>query len=248
MKENASPLVSVVTVTYNAAKLLPATLNSLNQQKFRDFEHIVVDGASSDDTLAVVRSLSAGSRILSEPDRGLYDAMNKGLRLASGQYVIFLNAGDSLRGEDALGRYAAACGDDTDIIYADTMIVDSAGNDLRPRHLSVPAVLTKESFSHGMLICHQAFMARRSLVPKFDLSYRFSADYDWTLKCIEATDPGRCRNLKRVAVNFLDEGTTKNNKLASLRERFDVMRRHFGTTVAVARHLSFIPRALRRHL
>lgn len=78
-----APLISIITITYNAAKVLPPTVDSIMAQSFRDFEHIVVDGASTDDTLAIARR-NPSARILSEPDRGLYDAMNKGLHLPGG--------------------------------------------------------------------------------------------------------------------------------------------------------------------
>ena len=89
-----SPLISIITITYNAAEVLNPTMDSVNSQTFDDYEHIIIDGASKDDTLLIARRF-ASARILSEPDRGLYDAMNKGLKMARGQYVIFLNAGDT---------------------------------------------------------------------------------------------------------------------------------------------------------
>lgn len=240
------PLISVITVTYNAAKELPATLESLAAQTFSDFEHLIIDGASSDDTLAIARKMSPKARIVSEPDKGLYDAMNKGLRAAKGDYILFLNAGDAFHAPDSLQAYADAAGPDVDIIYGDTIVVDNQRRVLRPRHLDAPDILTKESFSHGMLICHQAFLCRRSLAPKFDTAWRFSADYDWTIRVIEATRPGNCRNLHRVTIDFLDAGTTTQNHRASLGERFKIMRIHYGLAKTILRHLSFIPRFLFR--
>ena len=146
------PLISVITVTYNAAKELPATLESLAAQTFSDFEHLIIDGASSDDTLAIARKMSPKARIVSEPDKGLYDAMNKGLRTAKGDYILFLNAGDAFHAPDSLQAYADAAGPDVDIIYGDTIVVDNQRRVLRPRHLDAPDILTKESFSHGSAI------------------------------------------------------------------------------------------------
>lgn len=244
-----NPLISIITITYNAAAELPPTMHSVAEQTFTGFEHIVVDGASTDDTLLIARSEATPSlRILSERDHGLYDAMNKGLHMARGQYVLFLNAGDAFHTADTLKKYADAAAKGYDIIYADTVIVDAQRKILRPRHLSAPPLLTRDSFSKGMLICHQAFMVRRALAPDYDLQYRFSADYDWTVKCITATAPEKCLNLNCIAIDYLDEGTTEKNKIASLRERFHVMRHHYGAPTAIARHLSFIPRALLRKL
>lgn len=244
-----APLISIVTITFNAAAVLPPTMESVASQTFTDFEHVIIDGASADDTLLVARSLGSHSlRILSEPDKGLYDAMNKGLAMARGEYVLFLNAGDTFHSPETLALYAAASGPDTDIIYSDTDIVDTDRKFQHPRHLKVPSLLTRKSFAKGMLICHQAFMVRRSLAPSYDTSYRFSADYDWTVRCIERTSPQRCVNLNVVGIDYLSDGLTDKNHMASLRERFDIMRRHYGTVTAVARHIGFIPRAIARKL
>lgn len=244
-----TPLISIITITFNAESQLPPTMESVAQQTFHDFEHIIVDGASKDSTLEVARRLGTDSlRILSEPDNGLYDAMNKGLRLAKGSYVLFLNAGDAFHSPAVLAAYAEAAKKKPDIIYADTVIVDKDRKVSGPRHLSAPDILSFESFSKGMLVCHQAFMVRRSLAPFYDTAYRFSADYDWTVKCIRKSAPGRCVNLHTVAIDYLSDGMTDHNKIPSLRERFDIMCRHYGTGKTVLNHLSFIGRAIKRKL
>lgn len=241
------PLFSIITVTFNAQDSIVPTLESVKSQRFGDFEHLIIDGASSDATISLAREIgSASIRILSEKDKGLYDAMNKGLKLARGRYVIFLNAGDSFASNDSLSLYADAASSDPDIIYGDTLIVDDKRQIKGPRHLSVPDVLTFDSFSNGMLICHQAFCVKRELAPEYDLSYRFSADYDWTVKCIQSTMPDKCVNLHAVTIHYLDEGMTEKNKKASLKERFDIMRKHYGLGKTLAKHIGFIPRALSR--
>lgn len=243
------PLVSVITITFNAARELPPTLRSVKEQTFRGFEHIVIDGASADDTVSVARREGVeGLRLVSEPDRGLYDAMNKGLKTARGKYVVFLNAGDSFADASVLQAYADAAMKDPDIIYADTDLVDAGRKVVGHRHLSAPDVLTFESFSHGMLVCHQAFMVRRSIAPRYDLRYRFSADYDWTVRCLALTVPQRCVNLHRVAIHYLKDGLTGRNRRASLLERFRIMSRHYGAPTAIGRHVGFIPRAIARKL
>lgn len=249
MNNPSSPLVTIVTITFNASSNIVPTLESVQEQTqtFDDFEHIIVDGASSDDTLLIARRLGVPSlRILSEPDDGLYFAMNKALDMARGKYILFLNAGDAFHASDTLRSYADAiyrC--DPDIIYSDTVIVDKVRRVIGPRHLSVPDILTPRQFEKGMLICHQAFMVRRSLAPHYDTSYRFSADYDWTIRCIKRTTPQKCVNLAMVGIEYLKDGLTDRNHLKSLRERFDIMSYHFGFLRAVARHLSFIPRLLK---
>lgn len=245
---NKIPLISVITVTFNASDTLPLTMASVAEQTCTNLEHIVVDGASSDDTILVARQMGTPAlRIVSEPDNGLYDAMNKGLRLARGLYVIFLNAGDRFHDSSTLQLYADAIHrKKPDIIYGDTDIVDYAGKRIGPRHLSAPALLTFDSFSKGMLVCHQAFMVRKAIAPRYDTDYKFSADYDWTIRCIKASRPGNRLNLKAVTVDYLSDGITDHNKRSSLLERFRIMASHYGTARAIFRHLSFIPRALKR--
>lgn len=242
-----APLISIITITFNASAEIIPTMRSVREQTFGDFEHIIVDGASSDNTLLLAREAGIPAlRILSEPDRGLYDAMNKGLRLAKGEYVIFLNAGDAFHSPDTLSLYAEKAREGADIIYADTVIVNRDRKVTGPRHLSAPAILSFESFAKGMLVCHQAFMVRKKIAPDYDTSYRFSADYDWTVRCLRKTKPGKCANLGTVAIDYLSDGLTDKNKWKSLMERFRIMSEHYGTARTVANHLSFILRAARR--
>lgn len=241
---DGSPLISIITITYNAESEIGPTLESLNRQTFRNFEHLVIDGASSDNTLAMVKEMSPDSIVISEPDKGLYDAMNKGLRAAKGEYVLFLNAGDSLHSPDILRRYAERRG--ANIIYGDTIIVDSERNFIKPRHLSAPKKLTFKSFSKGMLVCHQAFMVRRSIAPEYDLQYRFSADYEWTLKCLRSSDPTHNANIEAIAIDYLSDGLTDKNHKASLKERYKIMCRYYGTLPTILRHIGFAVRNILR--
>ena len=240
-------LFSIITVTYNAGSVISPTLESVGRQSLDDYEYVVVDGASGDDTLARVKASGiSGLRVVSEPDRGLYDAMNKGLAMARGEYLIFLNAGDAFADTDVLARLARKAHEgDYDILYGQTQLVDAARRVIGPRHLVAPASLTADSFKQGMLVCHQAFVARRSMAPQFDLRYRFSADYDWCIRCL-LQSRGKGYVGAQPIIDFLVDmaGTTERNHKASLKERFDIMCRYYGTVPTIARHLSFIPRYL----
>lgn len=243
------PLISIITVTYNAERELPATLESVAEQTFGEYEHIIVDGASTDGTLGLLSRWGGPKlQIHSKPDRGIYHGMNRGLKYAKGKYVIFLNAGDRFATPQTLQKYADAAATEPDIIYGDTVIVNEAGETMRPRHLSAPEILTFKSYLRGMLVCHQAFMARREIAPPYSKDYKLSADYDWCLGCIANSRVTRRRNLKTVTIHYLDGGMSQKRKMASLRERFVIMKRRFGLLPAIKAYLSFIPRALRRHL
>ena len=253
---------SIVTVTYNAASVILPTLESVEHQNYPHVEHIIVDGASTDDTMAVVkdyadRMAARGEgktvRVVSEPDKGIYDAMNKGLGMVTGDYVCFLNAGDRLPDEGTLDKIAKAAESDTDnqlpaVIYGDTDIVDHEGRFLSHRHLSVPDHLTWKSFMMGMRVCHQAFYARTDIARStpYDLSYRLSADVDWCIRVMrKAEEEGAALvRAEGVVAYYLKEGQTTKHHKASLRERFDVMSRHYGRLTTIALHAWFVVRAL----
>ncbi len=264
---------SIITITYNAAQVLQRTLDSVRSQTFRDFEHLIIDGASTDGTLDLLAGYDA--TVVSEPDRGIYDAMNKGLRMAKGDYVVFMNAGDTFHDAQTLQRVAAAIPRTSKntkienrksvnrksenrkslplpaVLYGDTDIVDAEGRFLRPRHLSAPRRLTWRSFQSGMLVCHQAFYALTAIARQtpYDLQYRHSADVDWCIRVMKEAERQRLPLVRvpGVVADFLDGGDSTRNHRASLRERFQVMRRHYGLLTTLAMHLRFLLRAVVRH-
>lgn len=237
-------LFSIITVTYNASKVLGTTLESVKEQSFTDFEYLVIDGASTDNTLALVEQAGIPTAtVWSEPDKGLYDAMNKAIDRAAGQYLIFLNAGDAFATAETLALIAKKAQDHPDVIYGQTQLVDSTGKVVGMRHLTAPKNLTWHSFKDGMLVCHQAFVARRELCPHYDLNYRFSADYDWCIKVLK-----QCQSATYVGdapiISFLSEGLTTENHKKSLRERYRIMCHYYGTVPTLLRHVKFACRHL----
>lgn len=238
-------LFSIITVTYNAEKELPFTVNSVKEQTYTGFEYLVIDGNSTDNTLKIAeKSGIPNTIIISEPDKGLYDAMNKGIKLASGKYLIFLNAGDSFSSEETLDTIAQkAIATNGDILYGQTQLVGSDRKVIGMRHLTAPEKLTFDSFRNGMLVCHQAFIVKRNLAPQYNLRYRFSADYEWCLKCLKKSDKNVY--IKDIIIDYLTDGMTDKNHKKSLRERFDIMCKYYGTIPAVLKHILFIPRFIK---
>jgi glycosyltransferase involved in cell wall biosynthesis len=250
---------SIITVTYNAEETLERTLQSVAQQTHPDIEHLVIDGASNDKTVEIARRYPHAI-VLSEPDKGLYDAMNKGIRLATGDYLCFLNAGDTLHSKDTLAQIARAATDsaccdgiatntterEIAVLYGDTHIVDAEGRFLRNRRLTPPEHLTWRSFKAGMLVCHQAFYINRSIALPYDLQYRFSADFDWCIRCMKEGERRGMTNLyvQEPLADYLAEGMTTANHKASLKERFKIMAKHYGYCTAIAQHIWFIFRAI----
>lgn len=244
-----APLFSIITVVRNAPDLLRATLESVGSQSCQLYEQIVIDGASTDGTAEVARSSGLKNlTVVSEPDQGIYDAMNKGLALAQGDYVMFLNAGDTLADSNILELLASVVMDNAydypGVVYGQTRIVDGDRRPLGPRHLKAPEELTVKSFAEGMVVCHQAFVVLRKLAERFDTRYRYSADYDWCIRCLRRSR--RNAYVDKVLVDYLMEGQTTAHRRASLWERFRIMRKHYGLGVAVGKNLSFIPRFLKR--
>jgi len=242
-----TPLFSIITVTYNAAKSIGPTLQSISRQSCRLFELIIVDGASTDNTLDIVKAAGIpGTRIKSEPDNGLYDAMNKGLDMAQGDYVIFLNAGDSFHSTDTLQILtdAVMADDFPGIVYGQTQIVDINRHRLADRHLEAPWALSFSSFKEGMVVCHQAFIALRKITGKFDTRFRFSADYDWCIRCLQRSR--RNRYVDAILIDYLAEGVTTRNRRKSLAERFKIMATYYGFFPTLLRHVKFLPRFIKR--
>ena len=255
---------TVVTITYNAEGVLQRTLDSVLTQQYEDVEHLIIDGASTDGTLAIAEVYKAQSDasdnghkgiVRSEPDDGIYHAMNKGLTQASGDYIVFINAGDSFPQKDTLEKIAHCCHLNElpsdalpAVLYGNTDIVDGEGNFLHPRRLQPPAKLTWRSFRHGMLVCHQAFYARADIAKnlQYDTQYKYSADVDWCIRVMKEAERLSLPlyNIDMVVANYTEEGTTTRHHRESLRERYRVMAHHYGQVSTFLMHGWFAVRSL----
>ena len=244
MHPKLNPKFSIITVTYNAENVLEDTIESVITQTYKNIEYIIIDGASTDSTLAIIEKHKERIRVISEPDKGLYDAMNKGIKLATGDYLCFLNAGDSFHEDDTLQLMVHSIhGNELpDILYGETAIVDNARHFLHMRRLSAPEHLNWKSFKQGMLVCHQAFFARHTLMEPYNLSYRFSADFDWCIRLMKKAHT--LHNTHLTIIDYLDEGMTTQNQKASLKERFRIMVKHYGWLSTVTHHAWFILRLI----
>jgi glycosyltransferase involved in cell wall biosynthesis len=234
------PVFSIITVTYNAEKVLERTLKSVMEQVYPDIEHIIIDGSSTDGTVNLVKDYAKKNkkiRWMSEPDQGLYDAMNKGLRAAAGDYVWFLNAGDVLHDTTVVEKLSSC---NPDIFYGETDIVDDKGNFMAHRRLKAPEKLTWKSFKMGMLVSHQSFIVKREIAPFYDLKYRFSSDFDWCIRCLKVSNDRY--NTHLVLSDYLNEGMTTANRKASLKERFSIMSYYYGYIPTAIRHFWFAAR------
>ena len=152
---------SVITICYNAAATIERTLRSVTGQSWTDKEYIIIDGASKDSTMEIIDRYRGKVDILvSEPDKGLYDAMNKGLRLATGDYVLFMNAGDRFHEDTTLEQISdqvQKLDKLPGVIYGNTVLTNMAGEIYGTRRLSPPERLDWKSFKNGMLVCNDNF-------------------------------------------------------------------------------------------
>lgn len=259
MKRN--PLITLITVTYNAQDTLERTLRSVEAQTYTRIEHLIIDGCSSDGTMGLVQRYvernaqprQRNIRLVREPDKGLYDAMNKGIALAEGEYLAFLNAGDLLHAPDTIERMVALIDWDKTqknyaVVYGETDLVDHEGRFVRHRRLQAPPILTSDSFRQGMLVCHQSFYVRTDLArtQPYDLAYRYSADYDWCVRILKLAEKRHLRNLNTglVLTDYLNEGLTTQNHRKSLVERLRLMAKHYGWCTALVMHFFFVLRAI----
>lgn len=226
--------ISIITVVFNAGETLAATITSIAEQTWQDRELVIIDGGSTDNTHRIIEENKRLVDIyISEKDRGIYDAMNKGLRAATGDYVIFINAGDLFYDRDVLAKMMASYSD-ADVYYGNTMIVDSNGNDLGERRLKLPENLNWHSLQWGMVVSHQSILARKSLCGEFNLNYKISADIDWTIRLLKNSKT--IVNTHMFVSRFLAGGTSAKRRRLGLRERFEIMVVHYGLMRTLLNH------------
>lgn len=244
VKKMDHPRFSIITVTYNAGKVLEPTIRSIIEQDYDNIEFIIVDGASTDNTIDIINNYKKEiSKVISEKDSGLYDAMNKGLDAATGDYVWFINAGDAIHSPYTLRKIVQrieAMQMLPDVIYGETAIIDDMRTVVGMRRLKTPDELDFRSFKFGMVVCHQSFIARREIAPKYNLGYRFSSDFDWCLNILKQSNKNF--NTRLILSDYLQDGLSIAHRKESLKERFSIMRKNFGTLSVLFFHIWFLIR------
>lgn len=241
---NKQPLLTIVTITYNAERFLGRTLESVKKalKGVNDtsvFEYLIIDGNSKDSTLAIANQYQSFiTHIVSEPDKGLYDAMNKGQALATGKYIWFLNAGDEIYDIHVLSRLLPLLETNADVYYSDAMFVKDDGSEVGLRSLFTPHKLPDhlkwQDFALGMKVCHQAFIAKKDIAPKYDID-NLSADIDWEIVCLK--NAAHVTHLPFLLCKYLLGGISVKNHRRSLLDRFGVLRKHFGILPTLYNHL-----------
>jgi glycosyltransferase involved in cell wall biosynthesis len=228
------PTLSVITIVYNNVSDIERTILSVLTQTYLHIEYIIVDGLSTDGTLKIIKRYSnLLQKVFSEKDEGIYDAMNKGLAAATGDYVIFMNSGDEFYENETVEKVFASS-PNADIYYGETEMINDEGESLGRRRHEAPEQFTWESFKYGMSISHQAIYVKITLANPFDRRYKLSADIDWILRA--ASKAKKIVNVNQYVAKYLVGGMSKSKHRQSLVERFDIMRRYYGLFPTLANH------------
>lgn len=214
MEKKIHPLISVITVSYNAVSTIENTILSVVNQTYSNIEYIVIDGGSTDGTVDVINKYSQYiSYWVSEPDKGIYDAMNKGIKVVTGQWINFMNSGDVFYCNDILSELVERfLGVNGGIVFGDTIVKYSWGS------------LKREAFplstiKHEMPFCHQSCLINASLMKEhfYNLSYKICADYDFFYKCYhEGVEFDYIKT--PISVYESENGISSTNILTTLRE------------------------------
>jgi len=180
--------ISIITVCFNSAETLRDAISSVAGQQYKNKEHLIVDGGSSDETISILKKSKTVARGISEPDCGIYDAMNKGLALAAGEVVGFLNADDVYYSNDVLQQAAATFEDPAiDACYADLVYVDAIDTQKVVRYWK-SGNFRRGMFRRGWMPAHPTFFVRKSVYERygvFDLDYKLAADFELTMRFME---------------------------------------------------------------
>lgn len=227
--------VSIITIVYNDVKNIRRTMLSVLNQTFKSIEYIVIDGGSTDGTKNIIEEYKDKLAVyISEKDNGIYDAMNKGLAAATGEYVLFMNSGDEIYDhstvEEVFKTELSA-----DIYYGETEMFNEQWESLGKRRHSIPKSFNWKSFKYGMNISHQAIYIKKSLTTPYDLQYKYSSDIDWIIKCTKRAT--KIVNTNMYVAKYLVGGVSKQKHFESLKERFNIFAKYYGLIPTLFNHV-----------
>lgn len=237
------PLISLITVTFNAESLIAATLNSALKQSYQHFELVIVDGGSKDHTLDIARQFSSKTgALISEPDRGIYDAMNKGIKLAKGDWIYFLNAGDAFFDDLVLesifnNESIAPQLREADLLYAKV----KTKNEPTGIDYITGEPVTFSSFFNRYPICHQATFTRKrafETIGYFDLKYKLAGDTEWFARFFRL-QPSRAFYVNRIIAFYDIQGTTYHKRMKGYREYLNFGRIHFPWYISLKNYAGY---------
>ncbi len=234
-----NPLISLITVTYNAEQLLYNTWQSAINQSFKDFELILVDGGSKDNTVKIAQQFTNNiGTIISEPDKGIYDAMNKGIKAAKGKWVYFLNAGDSFFSNNTLAEiFENIKYDDYELIYAKVQTVNEPTG---VNYINGKPVKYNDFFSHYP-ICHQATFTHKKAfdtIGLYNIKYKLVADNTWFALFFK-TQPQKAIYIDKIIAFYDIQGATYHKRMLGYKEYIHFGWSNFPLTIAIKNWLMY---------
>lgn len=222
----SKPLISVITVCYNAAETIEKTIKSVVEQDFDDYEYVIIDGASTDGTLDILKQYEHQiAQIIIEKDTGIYDAMNKAMLHAKGQYINFLNAGDYYADAGMLSLVARHLKDGVKLLYGNTLLYSEQD---KSEKIVKSKLITQKIIKKDFYLCHQTMFVSKDIAPPYDLQYKIKADYKWLIEIGKELDWKEIKKLDIPLVYYLEEGFSSKSFYTNLRELIRLHRNEFG--------------------
>jgi len=215
-------MISLITPTFNSEKVLSSNLKSVKMQSFKNFEHLIIDGKSIDKTISLSKSFEHVSKIISEPDKGIYDAINKGIKNSTGEIIGFLNSDDTFYDENSLQHIVDAFDKNTDCVFGDLIYTDKNQNIKR---VWKGSDFKKGAFLKGWMPAHPTFYCRRSVYEKlglYDDSFKIAGDFELMLRFLEKHNI-RSKYIPRTLVNMKVGGASNNG----LKSKIDILNEEF---------------------
>ncbi|MAG79420.1 MAG: glycosyl transferase [Sutterellaceae bacterium] len=243
MKHNKNndtkPKISIITVVYNGEETIKLTIESIiSHKKSNNIEYIVIDGKSTDNTNKILKSYSEYiDKHIIERDAGIYDAMNKGLTLASGEFIWFLNSGDQISDDRIVMDLISKITHNTQFIYSGVQLINIEGKLIDT--LDAPQKLSVRLLSEGMHISHQSFIVRKSLANQYDLNYKLIADQKWIMQCIsKAKENGHF--FDRPISRYLLGGISDQRQLECVTEKIKMIKKDYPELYKANIHKYFL--------
>jgi glycosyltransferase involved in cell wall biosynthesis len=249
IKKKDNLKITIITVCYNSEKTIKTTLGSVANQTFEKIEHLIIDGKSTDKTISIVKEYPHVKKIISEPDKGIYDAMNKGIKIASGDIIGFLNSDDLYINNEVISKVVSEFKKDSllDACYADLIYVNHVYTSKVVRYFK-SSKFKQGLFSKGWCPPHPTFFVRRSIYEQygnFDLDYHLASDVDLMIRFLEIHEIRSCY-IAEPLVRMRMGGATNKNLKNILQQNMEILNSFHKNSLPVNRISFFINKIISR--